>query len=186
MWVLLRLRSRWPVACGSCLPSSISGERRPRKGPRRFGAPLRVAISFRLLLHSDADKDDSPRLRPALPTLDVAADTFTFDEYEGFRDYWKPLLHKGAHRPSANIRLVRTEGRLCRSVGRPQAGPALRHRFSCARCTGALMRQARVADRQEALSPPRRPMGTRLTENSIPVEDRFGLACQVAGKGNGR
>ncbi len=135
----------------------------------------------------DADKDDSPRLRPALPTFNVAADTFTFDEYEGFRDYWKPLLHKGgAQAVVRNIRLVRTEGDYAEVSADLKLAQHSAIGFHALGVLGALMFAKRESLTVKKLFRLLDGQWYAVNGELDSGEDRFGLACQVAGKGNGR
>jgi hypothetical protein len=86
----------------------------PEKGARAFLGGLcgkRYKFAYACLL--EADKDGLARLRPALAKFDVAAKTCSFSIYEGFRDYWKGLLHyKGTQAGVGKIRLQRSAGDL--------------------------------------------------------------------------
>ncbi len=96
------------------LAAKYFGRRTPLKGAKAFLGGLcakRYRFAYYCLL--DADKDESLRLRPALPKFGVEAESFSFERFEGFKTYWKNLLHKGgAQTKLSNLRVVRTEGDL--------------------------------------------------------------------------
>ncbi len=140
------------------------GRRTPLKGAKAFLGGLsakRYRFAYYCLL--DADKDESLRLRPALPKFGVEAESFSFEQFEGFKTYWKNLLHKGGTQATlSNLRVVRTEGDLALvsanlKLTRQSTGGFL----ALGVIESAPVRRSRYARGQKALSPCERPMVRR-------------------------
>lgn len=90
------------------------GRHTPEKGAKAFlGGLCNKRYRFAYYCVLDADKDQMQRLRPPLPKFGVDTGLCSFDQYAGFRDYWKNLIHKdGTSATLKSVRLERVDGDL--------------------------------------------------------------------------
>jgi len=91
---------------------SFQGRITPEKGLKAFLRGLcakRYKFGYACVL--EGDKDALVRLRPAVPKLGVVREEFDFSSSEGFKAYWKGLLHyKGTQATVSRIRLGTVQG----------------------------------------------------------------------------
>ena len=160
------------------------GRRTPLKGAKAFLGGLsakRYRFAYYCLL--DADKDESLRLRPALPKFGVEAESFSFEQFEGFKTYWKNLLHKGGTRSHPQQPPGRPHGRRsCPGLSESQTDPAIDRRFLAL----GVIEASLFADRDTLAVKKlfRRVNGQWYAVNGEidSGEDRFGLASQATSR----
>ena len=159
------------------------GRTTPLKGAKAFwGRLCRKCYLFAYHCVLDADKDESLRLRPAMPKFGLDSDSFCFDKFEGFRDYWKALHYKGTQASVRKIRIERVEGDLAEVSGEIKLTRQSTTGFLALGVIGALAFATNDTVSVKKLF--RRVDGQWYAVNGEfdSGEDRFGFAALTAGK----